>query len=48
MSNSENEPPTGIPLSALDETFRNQPNLYIDQLRSTEPVHRDLEPVMKL
>jgi cytochrome P450 len=43
MSNSENETPTGIALSALDETFRNQPNLYIDQLRSTEPVHRDRE-----
>ncbi|WP_161557261.1 cytochrome P450 [Acidisarcina polymorpha] len=30
-------------LSALDPTFRDQPNEYIDQLRSFEPVYRDRE-----
>jgi cytochrome P450 len=35
--------PTGNALSALDPTFRDRPNQYIDQLRSTEPVHRDRE-----
>lgn len=43
MSNREKKIPTGIALSALDEAFRDQPNVYIDQLRATEPVHRDRE-----
>jgi cytochrome P450 len=35
--------PTGLALSALNPDFRDEPNKYIDQLRSTEPVHQDRE-----
>jgi hypothetical protein len=40
---SDDKLPTGIALSALDPTFRDHPDLYIDRLRSEEPVHRDRE-----
>ena len=40
---SNNKTPTGMALSALDATFREHPNVYIDELRSAEPVHRDRE-----
>lgn len=40
---SDNKLPTGAVLSALDATYREQPNIVIDELRSKEPVHCDRE-----
>jgi cytochrome P450 len=40
---SDDKIPTGMALSALDATYRDQPNIVIDELRSKEPVHRDRE-----
>jgi cytochrome P450 len=37
----ETELPTGVRLTPLDETFRNNPYPILEQLRNAEPVHRD-------
>jgi cytochrome P450 len=41
MSDTKTTSPTGKNLSALDPIFRDQPNTYLDHLRSTEPVYQD-------
>ena len=41
MSDPEIPLPTGMALSALDATFREQPHEYLDYLRLREPVHQD-------
>ncbi len=33
--------PTGVALTPLDERFRTQPDLVLDELRAAEPMHRD-------
>jgi hypothetical protein len=43
MSETKTPTPTGRALSALDPTFRDHPDEYIDLLRSAEPVHQDRE-----
>jgi cytochrome P450 len=43
VSSTKTSVPTGLALTALDPTFREQPHKYLDQLRSIEPVHQDRE-----
>jgi cytochrome P450 len=41
MSDTKITTPTGKNLSPLDPIFRDQPNTYLDYLRSTKPVYQD-------
>jgi cytochrome P450 len=41
MRKTETEVPTGIALTNMDPVFREQPDEYLDVLRSREPVHQD-------
>jgi hypothetical protein len=43
MSDPKTPIPTGIALTALDPTFREQPHEHLDRLREIEPVHQDPE-----
>jgi cytochrome P450 len=40
-TDGKTELPTGVQLTPLDETFRNNPYPILEQLRNAEPVHRD-------
>lgn len=35
--------PTGLQLTVLDETYRECPHVYLDALRSADPVHQDTQ-----
>ena len=38
---SRENPPTGLEMTVLDETFRNRPHERFDALRAADPVHHD-------